>query len=216
VADRWPNDVGADFSARRDDFGKSRVFLERMDMGGFGSGHWYPDSKLQREDCWPLSIDKLYRGGVLTLPAQPASARKWIWTWGDGCRIGIRVTWVAGVVRLTLDYTMSRKDRTDPQWFEQVVPLEALTTSLGIVRWYFRCPSCARRCRKLYQPCSRRRGTGFRCRICHDLTYRTRVASRQRPIPPHIWKQLSELFGEPENPTYSRFYGRWGIRRRRR
>jgi len=108
---------------------------------------------------------------------------------------------VAGVVRLTLAYAMSRKDRTDPQSFEQVVPLEALKTCLGVVRWYFRCPSCARRCGKLYQPCSRRRGTGFRCRICHSLTYRKRVASRQRPIPPHIWRQLRELFGEPENPN---------------
>jgi len=183
-------------------------------MGGFGSRHRYPNSKLQREDCWPLSIDKLYRGGILMPPAPPASAREWIWTWGDGCRIGIQITWVADLPRLTLDYTMSRKDRTEPQSFEQVVSLEALKTSLGVVRWYFRCPSCARRCGKLYQPCSRRRGTGFRCRICHSLTYRKRVASRQRPIPPHIWRQLSGLFGEPENPTYHRFYDRWGIRRR--
>ena len=100
-------------------------------MGGFGSRHRYPNSKLQREDCWPLSIDKLYRGGILMPPAPPTSASEWIWTWGDGCRIGIQITWVADVVRLTLDYTMSRKDRTDPQSFEQVVPLEAVTTSMG-------------------------------------------------------------------------------------
>jgi hypothetical protein len=185
-----------------------------MNMGGFGSGHWYPNSKLQREDCWPLSVDKLYRARVLMPPAPPASVREWIWTWGDGCRIGLQITWDHGAARLTLDYTLSRKDRTDPLSFEQVVPLECVTTRLGGVRWFFRCPSCGRRCGKLYHPCSRRRGTGFRCRTCHDLTYRSRVASRQRPIPEHIWQRLSASFGEPEDPTYFRFYDGWGIRRR--
>jgi hypothetical protein len=189
-------------------------------MGGFGSGHWYPDRKLQREDCWPIGADTLGRSGLLTPPMPPADFRDCLWTWRDGSRIGFRVVRPRGALRLILNFDRVRTDRETQREvrepLEQLVPVEAVKTTWGAVRWFFRCPTCDRRSGKLYLPCDRRRLPGFRCRICHDLTYRSRVASRQRPIPRHVWQRLSAFFGEPENPTYFRFYNGWGIRRRLR
>ena len=37
-------------------------------------------------------------------------------------------------------------------------------------RHWFKCPSCGRRSYKLYRPNS---SSGFACRACHDLTYKS-------------------------------------------
>jgi hypothetical protein len=44
-------------------------------------------------------------------------------------------------------------------------------------RWWWLCPECDRRCLKLYFP---PRAVRFACRLCHDLSYESAQASRQR------------------------------------
>jgi hypothetical protein len=189
-------------------------------VGGFGSGHWYPNAKLLRENCWPLSADQLARAGFCVAPGGPLQTRWRGWEWRDGSRISLQLTFASGTPHLFLDYALITTDRASGQEIrnpiQQAVSLEALSTPWRATRWYFRCPSCGRRAGKLYLPCRRQSGRCFRCRICHGLTYRTRVASRHRPIPPAMWRRLSEFFGEPEDPTYFRFYDGWGVRRRLR
>jgi hypothetical protein len=110
------------------------------DMGGFGSGHWYPDRKLQREDCWPISGDKLGRSGLLTPPMPPADFRDCLWTWGDGSRIGFRVVSPGGAVRLILNFDRVRTDRETQreirELVEQLVSVEEVKTVWGAVRWF--------------------------------------------------------------------------------
>jgi hypothetical protein len=50
----------------------------------------------------------------------------------------------------------------------QVARLESTHPHFGGVRWWFSCPQCARRCRKLYLP---RGQWDLGCRSCHNLTY---------------------------------------------
>jgi len=51
------------------------------------------------------------------------------------------------------------------------VLIETTPCNYGGVRWWFLCPICFRRCRILYQPPSQ---SVFACRVCHDLSYRSR------------------------------------------
>ena len=50
----------------------------------------------------------------------------------------------------------------------QVVPIEITHPHFGGMRWWFSCPQCARRCKKLYLP---PRQWEIACRLCHNLTY---------------------------------------------
>ena len=48
------------------------------------------------------------------------------------------------------------------------VPMQTTTPYFGGRRWWFTCPSCRRRAKKLYLPPG---SWYFRCRTCHNLTY---------------------------------------------
>ena len=50
----------------------------------------------------------------------------------------------------------------------QVARLEITHPHFGGVRWWFNCPQCARRCKKLYLPPGQ---WEIACRLCHHLTY---------------------------------------------
>jgi hypothetical protein len=72
------------------------------------------------------------------------------------------------VVHLT--YTLS-DGRSADRHFEYTILLETTRPHLGGLRWWFTCPRCGRRARKLFHPPG---GSGFGCRNCHHLTYRSR------------------------------------------
>jgi hypothetical protein len=50
----------------------------------------------------------------------------------------------------------------------QVVPIEITHPHFGGMRWWFNCPQCEKRCKKLYLP---PRQWEIACRLCHNLTY---------------------------------------------
>jgi hypothetical protein len=50
----------------------------------------------------------------------------------------------------------------------QVARLEATRPNFGGVRWWFSCPQCGKRCKKLYLPAGQ---WEIACRLCHRLTY---------------------------------------------
>jgi hypothetical protein len=52
----------------------------------------------------------------------------------------------------------------------QVARLEITHPHFGGVRWWFSCPQCAKRCKKLYLPPGQ---WEIACRSCHNLTYRS-------------------------------------------
>jgi hypothetical protein len=52
----------------------------------------------------------------------------------------------------------------------QVARLETTEPHFGGVRWWFSCPQCGKRCKKLYLPPGQ---WEIGCRLCHNLTYRS-------------------------------------------
>jgi hypothetical protein len=52
----------------------------------------------------------------------------------------------------------------------QIARLEITHPHFGGVRWWFSCPQCAKRCKKLYLPPGQ---WEVGCRLCHRLTYRS-------------------------------------------
>lgn len=70
----------------------------------------------------------------------------------------------------------------------------------GKSRWWFGCPTCERRCSRLYLP---PRCADFQCRVCHDLTYRScqqrhtsaegKIASIRRSLAREAGLSLAEL-----------------------
>lgn len=80
----------------------------------------------------------------------------------------------------------------------------------GGTRWWFECPSCQRRCAKLYE-----KNDDFYCRTCLDLEYTShRINYRSFEV---TYKRMEKLEKLKSNwkPTYS-FYGNRMTRRARR
>ncbi|UCH78626.1 MAG: hypothetical protein JSU81_01360 [Candidatus Coatesbacteria bacterium] len=133
-------------------------------MGGKGSGRTYLVRKTAVEECCEVAVSDLAGGG----PLRPGVRRRGGLAW---CRGG-------GVV-FALGYAL---DTADPaaaavrlgyasaggEEIEEVFRLEVTRPNYGGVRFWFTCPGCGRRRRKLYLPPRRRL---FRCRECYDLTY---------------------------------------------
>jgi len=81
------------------------------------------------------------------------------------------VNWIDGHPRLELRYTVSGKHD-----IKQVIQTETTQPYYGGVRYWFTCPQCKRRCRKLHLPGGALR---FYCRQCHDLTYESCQSQRK-------------------------------------
>jgi hypothetical protein len=92
-------------------------------------------------------------------PARPAW-RAWQWSRGDEqiASIHIEVAPEEQGVRLHYNY---QKQPVEPY----LVRWEITTPHYGGQRYWWRCPSCGRRCAYLYG------GKLFACRTCHNLTY---------------------------------------------
>jgi hypothetical protein len=134
-------------------------------MGGSGSGR--SQGKYAVEDCFDLSISELARRGFHT---EPDWRRFKHWPAGWDEPPFILFYWFDEAdngMRLLLD---------EPH---QYIKLNCTYPHLGGQRWWFNCPSCDRRCSKLYLP---PRDRIFLCRICHDLTYRSCQQSHSADI----------------------------------
>jgi hypothetical protein len=143
-------------------------------MGGYGSNRWgwCYRRKTTVEVCWSLDAVKLAREGFI----KPGEGVIGSWGWWRNrdksetptARIGllVRVSEMRGACRLS--YTVTDRATGSKQGYNYVAPLEATPCNYGGVRWWFHCPECDRRVRKLYMPPDGRR---FLCRHCHDLTY---------------------------------------------
>jgi hypothetical protein len=134
-------------------------------MGGYGSTRWGNHSKRRTvESSLALDVGRWVHDGIIGPAVWRAGS--WVWTYTDGGKA--RISYEANTagpswwVRLT--YTIGGTQSLDYK-----VTLCQTRQRLGM-RWWFRCPQCNRRARKLYLPS---RATRFLCRGCHDLAYRS-------------------------------------------
>jgi hypothetical protein len=124
-----------------------------LTMGGFGSGR--PQTRRYLDSLIRIEINALRRH--LAGPGTVLSVQ-----WGSGNALSIRVELDAVV----LQYAIRRDDVAEEM--DERVALQHQPRHYGGTEAYFRCPSCDRRCSKLYLL-----GSRFRCRHCTGLAYRS-------------------------------------------
>ena len=159
-------------------------------MGGWGSTRWNAHRKKTIvENCLAIEAQAVARHGRYTL-----------WT--------VERTREGMLRLLPIDLTLGSMgeesfvrvcwDDGNPQW----IALQTTPLPWGKPRWWFTCPTCQRRCAKLYVP---PRCVDVQCRLCYDLTYRTcqenhtsadaeaQVASRRRQGARQMGLSLAEF-----------------------
>jgi len=130
-------------------------------MGGYGSGRsgW----RIKVEDCLTLSMYTLQRDSSLKWSMGTLTWR-WKSSGEETGSVGFRVD--HGNDRFILQYTKTLQ--AEKREVEDPIPFHTTEAQFGGVRYWFNCPSCWRRCAKLYLPPG---GLYFRCRLCYNLTY---------------------------------------------
>ena len=141
-------------------------------MGGLGSTRWRGHHRKTRADeCRWVSVATLVGD---ELPAAGRTGR--LVLAGDGCDTGL----VIGFRFLTERRVVFIGGGRLPVW---ALDLTSTGTPNGGVRYLARCPlrvgdrACGRLVAKLYRPPGE---SGFGCRLCHRLTYRSRQGHDKR------------------------------------
>lgn len=130
-------------------------------MGGAGSGNRWRNGVCQKcEDLLDLRISDLRKGGLL------APGRRGELTWNVGGRpsASIRIFTDEDSLELTCQ---RRGPAQEWRCVREVIALVSTRQHFGGERRWFICPCCNRKCAVLHD------GTGFRCRVCLDLSYRS-------------------------------------------
>jgi len=114
-----------------------------------------------------LSLDMKNFTRDVDLTSYSTGHTRWESSFGKEDRIGWKVNPYHSI---RLQYT-NTKISGEKKEHDYEVLIETTPCNYGGERWWFLCPVCFRRCRILYQPPSQ---SVFACRICHDLSYRSR------------------------------------------
>jgi hypothetical protein len=135
-------------------------------MGGSGSG-WHRGRKIRVENC--IVLDSLEMAArCFDLPDAPLSSRK-----AHGMQpTGLHFMPIANERRPPAVRIDSLSGYGRELIVEQVVRFVSSRPSRGNLQWWFSCPRCERRVRKLYLPPGPVESQ-FACRHCHQLTYRS-------------------------------------------
>lgn len=134
-------------------------------MGGYRSNRWGTyERKVCVEECLILDVNML-------LSHSTGSKLTCTWSRCENKRASIDVKLRHDSVLLGYSAT---KLNQEPISIDTAVPF--LSHPMRPNRRYFGCPSCGRRCEKLYLPPGQ---FHFKCRHCYNLTYRTRQEHRK-------------------------------------
>jgi hypothetical protein len=154
-----------------------------MAMGGSGSG-WHRGRKIAVENCIVLDSAEM-AARCFDLPDDALRSRK-----------------VHGISPTGLHFMTMGTERKNPAVrinslagygseliLEQMIRFLSAGSHVYDLRWWFSCPQCGRRVRKLYLP--RKPESKFACRNCHKLTYRTVQRHQKIRVPAILAKLLN-------------------------
>ena len=150
-------------------------------MGGYGSGKraWHT-RKTTVEGCLALPVG-LFKQGLSHGPGWGGTVQ---WSQGDKVTgwIGYRTVVASCGTGVGIRLTYTTTDRRSGEKTESDYVIETTSTLpyFGGRRRWFLCPSCGRRCGKLYNPPG---SVWFACRLCFKLTYTSCQES-------HKWDRL--------------------------
>ena len=134
-------------------------------MGGYGSTRWHGHMKKTAvEECLVIDISELKSEGVFR------DGGAWGEKWWKDRGTGEKNASVSFVVRVT-DGASGYVEffyLIDGETIRDRILLTTTHPFFGGVRYWFACPECSRRIRKLYLPPNE---THFACRHCHNLSY---------------------------------------------
>ena len=119
-------------------------------MGGLGSGRIKTRDRTLIEDCEWLDINEISKYGFILYPA-------FAFIEADGNK-----------KHLFISHSFNYQSELIP--IKERIPLTKTSPNFGGERFWFLCPDCNRRVRKLYRPENK---LYFRCRICYDLMYQS-------------------------------------------
>lgn len=135
-------------------------------------GRWYYNKKATAEASYKLAISRLRKDGMLS----GQTTGKISWT---SSMTGKETTVLVGVnvvndphIRLMYALTGTDGNKID---YDYEVSLLTTPCNFGGLRYWFGCPDCGRRVGVLYLT---RRDAYFRCRVCDELSYRSRNRCR--------------------------------------
>jgi len=156
-------------------------------VGGKGSGRTYLARKTAVEECREVAVSDLAGGG----PLRPGGRRRGGLAWCRGGDVVFALGYAADTTDPGAAAVRLRYASVGGEEIEEVFRLEVTRPNYGGVRFWFLCPGCGRRRRKLYLPPGRRL---FRCRECHDLTY---TCCRESHRYDRLYAELGEALALP-------------------
>lgn len=129
----------------------------------------YWNKKLTVEDCHGLDTAKLREWGYLRNSFYSGGVR---WTRNGEKIASIGVSVDGDNAALQVRYTNTNRETEEKTNFDYKILLEKTPCNYGGVRFWFLCPHCGRRMRKLHLYGVRK----FLCRVCLNLSYASRNA----------------------------------------
>ena len=148
-------------------------------MGGLGSTRWGWHKKATTvEEC--RSLDCVSFRGQGFLGSNLTQSGEVTWFDHFECKVA-SLGFVIATARtdgiMVLNYVLTGLNGSEDQSFRYKVSLQTTQPNFGGIRWWFTCPRCHRRVRKLYRPPL---ADKYLCRLCHELSYRSSQESDQR------------------------------------
>jgi hypothetical protein len=146
-------------------------------VGGYGSTRWgWRSTRVTTDEVPALDVRALARRGYFSAGPGHVAEGLEVWSSRDSAvgRIGVEFRGDEPHV-ITLEYHVCRSEE-DRYTIRERVGLDRTRCTFGGSRPWFVCPGCGTRRAVLF--CV---GGMFRCRVCHDLAYRsTREPSGKR------------------------------------
>lgn len=140
-------------------------------MGGTGSGRWRTHTKAQTvEDCVIFLDTSTFHPNFQLWGHATRGTLTWTSCSGQALASASYILEHVGPDNglLRLVFIVEAQGRQGV--VESQIPLKPERPHYGGRLWWFMCPRCGGRARKLYMPPDEMR---FGCRCCHDLTYRS-------------------------------------------
>jgi hypothetical protein len=143
-----------------------------LGLGGYGSGERRTSVKRTVEDCCAMDANRLACDGFFNFGG--IASGTYTWRRGDdeepAATVGFEVN--AGAERpwFRVHYTVTNARTGERRDVDETGALAITRVAGGGRRFWFTCFGCGRRVGKLYLPAAE---YYFRCRKCHDLTYRS-------------------------------------------
>jgi len=158
-------------------------------MGGYGSGRWHghiPAPTVEDSQVLTLTGFKSRIVEVLT-DGGGFHMGQITWSWRGEVRhtIGYRITRYDPGAAIWLDYNLITSATGEKKSFDYPIRLSSEPRHFGGQEFYFHCPTCNRRCAKLYRAPMR---DYFTCRQCARVTYTSSQES-------HKYDRMGMLLG---------------------